>query len=502
MRAPMSAPSTSPAADSPAAPVDATAQRPPVLLLGRALRWRLGAAALLVLALLAWGDWREWRQRNVQALASTAVLATQLLADDLAQHTSAFDRSTRTVTLEPLQLLAQRAPLCAEVVDIYGRQLDAGCLPQVDDPSALSARLARALAGGRHGAWTQALTLTTSEGVKVATVEVQPHWALEGRQLWQRWAWLAAAALALLAALWLVSRLVARALAPANQILGALGRLSADDLQVRLPPMRLRELQHIGQGFNRLAEHLGELRHRQQQLTLHLLQAREAERRRLARELHDEMGQSLSALQAEAAAMGLMTQALPQAAASAQAMARTTAQLLDGLQRVLADLRPQALDRFGLAVALQSLAAQPRRRPDGSELRVRLKLPTPWTPLPADHDVHVYRIVQEALTNTQRHSSACTATVALRRGPGGLLLSVADDGVGAPQPASAGHGLLGMHERVLALGGRLDWEQPAGGGLCLRVWLPLDKACGTAALDDGPPPQGLEKQDDPEEMRP
>jgi signal transduction histidine kinase len=458
-----------------AAPTDAAAaQRPPLLLLGRALRWRLGAVALLVLALLAWSDWREWRQRNLQALSSTAVLATQLLADDLARHTSAFDRSTHTVTLEPLLALAQRAPLCVEVVDIYGRQLDAGCLPQLDDPGALSARLARALAGGRPGAWTQTLTLATSEGVKVATVEVQPHWALEGRQLWQRWAWLAAAALALLSTLWLASRLVARALAPANQILGALGRLAADDVQVRLPPMRLRELEHIGQGFNRLAEHLGELRQRQQQLTLHLLQAREAERRRLARELHDEMGQSLSALQAEAAAMGLMTQALPQAAASAQAMARTTAQLLDGLQRVLADLRPQALDRFGLAVALQSLAAQPRRRPDGSELLVRLKLPTPWTPLPADHDVHVYRIVQEALTNAQRHSGACLATVTLRRGPGGLLLRVADDGVGAPELASAGHGLLGMRERVLALGGRLDWEQPAGGGLCLRVWLPVD----------------------------
>jgi signal transduction histidine kinase len=464
----MSMPST------PSAPDAAAAQRPPLLLLGRALRWRRGAGSLLLLTLLAWSGWREWRHRNVQALSSTAVLATQLLADDLARHTSAFDRSTHTVTLEPLLALAQRAPLCVEVVDIYGRQLDAGCLPQLDDPGALSARLARVLAGGRPGAWTQTLTLATSEGVKVATVEVQPHWALEGRQLWQRWAWLAAAALALLSTLWLASRLVARALAPANQILGALGRLADDDVQVRLPPMRLRELEHIGQGFNRLADHLGELRQRQQQLPLHLQQAREAERRRLARELHDEMGQSLSALQAEAAAMGLMTQALPQAAASAQAMARTTAQLLDGLQRVLADLRPQALDRFGLAVALQSLAAQPRRRPDGSELLVRRKLPTPWTPLPADHDVHVYRIVQEALTNAQRHSGACLATVALRRGPGGLLLSVADDGVGAPELASAGHGLLGMRERVLALGGRLDWEQPAGGGLLLRVWLPVD----------------------------
>jgi hypothetical protein len=82
------------------------------------------------------------------------------------------------------------------------------------------------------------------------------------------------------------------------------------------------------------------------------------------------MGQSLAALQAEAAAMSLMTaQALPQAAASAQSMARTTAQLLEGLQRVLADLRPQALDRLGLPVALTSLVGQTRRRADGSTLQ-------------------------------------------------------------------------------------------------------------------------------------
>jgi two-component system sensor histidine kinase UhpB len=452
--------------------------RPPLLLLGRALRWRLGAVALAVVVVLGWSDWREWRQRNAQALPSTAALASQLLADDLARHASAFDRSTHTVTLAPLQTLAQRAPLCVAVSDIHGRRVKAGCLPrEVGDPDGAPARLARRLAGGTDAQWTQTLTLALSEGVKAGTVDVQPHWALEGRLLGQRWAWLAAAAAALMGMLWLASRLVARSLAPANQVLGALARLAADDLQVRLPPMRLRELEHIGQGFNNLAEHLGELRRRQQQLNLHLLQAREAERRRLARELHDEMGQSLTALQAEAAAMSLMTQALPQAAASAQAMARTTAQLLDGLQRVLADLRPQALDRFGLAVALQSLASVPRRRADGSALRVRLELPQPWTPLPPDHDIHVYRIVQEALTNAQRHSGAAGAVVTLRREAGGLRLSVADDGAG-PEDADlppSGHGLLGLHERVLALGGRLDWERPAGGGLCLRAWLPLDE---------------------------
>lgn len=450
---------------------------PPLLLLGRALQWRLGATALLVVSLLAFGDWCDWRQRTAQTLPSAAALAAQLLSDDLTRRANAFNRTELTTTLEVLERLGQHAPFCALVTDIRGRPMASGCLPGMADDAGLASQLARRLAGGTADSWRQSRPLTLSEGMKAGTVEVHPHWALEGQALWHRWGLLATAAAALMLTLWSASRLVARALAPANQVLQALDRLAAGDLQVRLPPMHLRELNRIGRGFNRMAAHQAQVHRAQQQLAQHLLQARETERRRLARELHDEMGQSLAALQAEAAAMSLMTaQALPQAARSAQAMSRTTAQLLEGLQRVLADLRPQALDRFGLSVALQSLVELPRRRADGSQLHVTLQMPECWAPLPRDHDVHVYRIVQEALTNVLRHTGAHAATVSLARDAEGFNLHVADDGTDAPEDLTAGHGLLGMRERVQALGGRLSLDPPQGGGLCLQVWLPLAAA--------------------------
>ena len=182
------------------------------------------------------------------------------------------------------------------------------------------------------------------------------------------------------------------------------------------------------------------------------------------------MGQGLTALQAEASAMRLMTRQLPEAHQSAQAMCDTSARLLDGLQRVLSDLRPLALDEFGLPVALRALTRSPQRRGDGGDIAVVLSLPEHWSALPPDHDIHVYRLVQEALTNARRHSQASQMQVCLSRGPDWVELHIADNGChNADTSLAPGHGLLGMQERVQALGGQVRWSEVAGGGLALQA---------------------------------
>ena len=219
-----------------------TSAEPPLLLLGRALLWRLGAVVVAVLALLGWSDWRDWRHQLAADLPATATLATQLLNDDLARRAGAFNRMQLTVTLAALQPLARRAAFCAELRDLLGRVMDAGCLPSATRPAdaTLTARLARHLAGDDAPDWLQRHTLVLPEGLKLGTAEIVPDWDHEGRQLGHRWALLAAAGATLIGVLALASWGVARALAPANQILGALARLAGGDTGVRLPPMRLR----------------------------------------------------------------------------------------------------------------------------------------------------------------------------------------------------------------------------------------------------------------------
>ena len=427
---------------------------PPTWLLRRSLPWRLGAACLALLLALAWNDWRDWRAQLAADLPATAELAAQLLHDELAGRAGAFNRPQLTATLAPLAALARRAAFCAELRNLQGRLMDRGCLPRQPPASAAGvltppsdfglllagpepapevwpwpARVTRWLAGAPLAQAPVQHTLVLPEGLKLGTLELHPDWTHEAQQLGHRWAVLTLACAALLGGLLWIARQSTRQWEATRQ--------------------------------------------QQRQLAIHLLHAREAERRRLARELHDELGQSLTALHAEAAVVALLGTE-PTLNQSAQAMRRLLGQMQEGLQRVLADLRPQALDRFGLLSALQALVAQPRRHADGRPLHAELTLPEAWQPLPADHDIHVYRIVQEALTNAWRHGNAQHADVRLGFQEGHLLLSVQDDGQATPtQPLSPGHGLLGLHERVAALGGTLHWEHPDAGGLCLHVCLPL-----------------------------
>ncbi len=187
------------------------------------------------------------------------------------------------------------------------------------------------------------------------------------------------------------------------------------------------------------------------------------------------MGQSLAALWAEAEVVSTLAgQSLPQLRPSADAMSRTTEHLLEGLQRVLSDLRPPALDRFGLAQALQALVAQPRRRAAQGDLHATLEIDGDTERIPDSMRVHVYRIVQEALTNAVRHGDAAQARVQLACTEQQVHIEVTDNGshVGVAVPVP-GHGLLGMSERVSALGGTLDVAPCLPGGMRLAVTLPL-----------------------------
>jgi two-component system sensor histidine kinase UhpB len=201
------------------------------------------------------------------------------------------------------------------------------------------------------------------------------------------------------------------------------------------------------------------------------LAAQEAERLRVARELHDEIGQTLTAvtIQAERAADGDPAQA----SAALSRLAEAVRDSLDEVRRIARELRPEALDDLGLVNALIALST--RIGAQGGPV-VKRELQGKLPALSPDVELVIYRIAQEGLTNALRHSGARSATVSLVADAETLTLAVADDGKGMPARLPAGTaGIAGMRERALLVGGRLSIESRPGQGTEVRLSIPVDQ---------------------------
>lgn len=205
-----------------------------------------------------------------------------------------------------------------------------------------------------------------------------------------------------------------------------------------------------------------------------VLRAQEEERARIARDLHDEVNQALTAilLRLQASAAGAPPQ-LAEELAETRALAQ---QAMAELLRLARELRPTALDDHGLVPALRSQVTEFGRRPG---ITAHLEIGDDLPELTADEQLVVYRIAQESLSNIARHADASTVTVSLERAedaPACIRLRVADDGVGLQSPSptpGTGLGLAGMRERALLAGGRLDVRCGARDGAGTIVELAL-----------------------------
>ena len=194
-----------------------------------------------------------------------------------------------------------------------------------------------------------------------------------------------------------------------------------------------------------------------------LVTAREAERRRVRRDLHDGLGPALTGLAFTAdAATNLVRQDPDAAIVLLGDLRRETREALADVRRLVDDLRPDAVDELGLTGALRRRVEQLNRHPDGTPLSVRLEMPSPPPELPAAVEVATYRIATEALTNVVRHSSASSVVVRVRCGDQ-VELAVLDNGISA-RPWSPGVGLQAMRERAAELGGVLEAGPTSEGG--------------------------------------
>jgi two-component system sensor histidine kinase UhpB len=201
------------------------------------------------------------------------------------------------------------------------------------------------------------------------------------------------------------------------------------------------------------------------------LEAQESERLRVAQELHDEVGQTLTAvtIQAERAAensAGDPKQAL-------RDVANSVRDSLDEVRRIARELRPEALDDLGLVNALIALSNRLDRQ-DGPRIERELQGTLP--PLPPEVELVLYRIAQEGLTNAVRHANARSISLWLQGDAESVALRVRDDGVGMPRDLPSGtQGIAGMRERAILVGGRFSIESVPRRGTEVRLRIPLEQ---------------------------
>lgn len=206
-------------------------------------------------------------------------------------------------------------------------------------------------------------------------------------------------------------------------------------------------------------------------LSSHLSSLREEERAHIARNIHDDLGASFTALQLDLNWLRRQLGATPALQTHVDRMLEVTQTAMGATRRILSDLRPVVLDHLGLWAALETLLQDLQAR-TGLQCRYLCPPDTERRRLDRNAEIAVYRIVQELLTNVQRHARARSVSVSAAWSENGLLLTVEDDGIGMQLPETPRtFGILGMRERARGIGGDLALDSAPGAGMRARLRL-------------------------------
>ena len=326
--------------------------------------------------------------------------------------------------------------------------------------------------------------LMVTVGIFVASVASGLDLTVEG----QRWQFLILA-MAIVLTFLLNTLLLRRRFEPLERLLAMMERVDLSrpgrrlKLDTEMPGVST-DIQRLAATFNRMLERLERERRRSGELVLN---AQEEERRRVARDLHDEVNQSLTALllRLEAA----VQDAPPSLKEELTQTKRLANQAMGELLDLARQLRPTALDDHGLVAALQTHVKEYNRRGPAS---AHFWADPTVRDLPPDVQVVIYRVAQEALVNAARHSGASRVEVSLEHSDSSVYLLVSDNGSGfAFAEEAKGLGLSGMRERALLVGGSLEIDSSPGKGTSIKLEVPMavDEAGGpdsaAVALDGG-----------------
>jgi two-component system sensor histidine kinase UhpB len=434
------------------------------------LRLTLLINALFLLILLAGSVLVAHNARRAvnEELESTAQLSAQLLELLLAEtpHVNELDLLERLADMEParhlqIELIRQRG--AASVTHYTSGPPAESSAPDwfvgLIEPDEASLRRELDLAGEQ-----------------ATRIVLRPDPAAEVNEAWQE----ARIGFVLLVLLLVVANVVVymtigRSLKPVAAILDGLERIEQGDYRARLPNLELPELNAIAETFNHTASVLEKSERETRRLASASLSIQEDERRALAQELHDELGQAISAIKAMAVSIKQRAGAHdPRSREAAETIAKVSDGIYASVRAMMRRLRPAALDELGLVSALEEMIDDwnDRYRPTVCEFAPSGEL----SELGEDVEIGLYRIVQESLTNIAKHADASQVSVRLGvAGTGkGLALTISDNGRGMDMSTvTTGLGLLGIRERSEALGGDFELSSEPGQGARLAITIPL-----------------------------
>ena len=267
-----------------------------------------------------------------------------------------------------------------------------------------------------------------------------------------------------------------RGLAPIESILKGLDGIEQGEYQRRLPKFKFPEFSRISEKFNNMAEVLQTSRDENRLLTQKSLAIQEDERRILAQELHDEFGQSITAIKAVLASIDQMkyedSETLKN---SARTIGTFSDRMYEVARRMMRQLRPAILDEFGLILALQDMIDDWNSRHE--DVFCHFEFKGKFDDVGEEVNISIYRVIQESLTNIVKHAQATDVTVCLNRLEDGstyifgVKLLIKDNGIGFDESYHRGLGLLGMRERIEALKGSFEMNSGINQGVEIVVSL-------------------------------
>ncbi|WP_010323105.1 sensor histidine kinase [Marinobacterium stanieri] len=273
------------------------------------------------------------------------------------------------------------------------------------------------------------------------------------------------AALSILAISWGLSQ----GMRPFGQVLRALDQIQQGHFTARLKSYSVPEANRLASHFNRMAEALEQEQADNRRLTRELMVLQEKERSYLARELHDDLGQYLTGIRAQAYLISQVSGDAEKVSKSAPLIVRDCEAMQQGFRRLIRSLHPVILEPLGLEESLRSLAEQ-WQRSSGVNCRLGIN----GMPLLSDEtSTHLYRLLQEALNNVARHAQATQVEIGMQVRGETLNVRVEDNGQGLSADVRPGIGLRSMHERARYMNADLHLLSAAGGGLRIELSLPL-----------------------------